>query len=231
MRVGFIHGVMNTDNMSICGETIDYGPCAFMDSYDPQTVFSSIDRNGRYSFENQREIGGWNIARFAESLISIVDPDEKSAIKLLNEALEEYNVIFEKEYNEMMAAKIGLTNPTDEDSTLVEELLELMKTNSLDYTNTFRNLRDRDISELTSWYEKWDSRSIDSNLMDSTNPAVIPRNHTVENAITQAGNFDNMEPLYEMLKAQKEPYSDAASPYFKNPPELVDENYKTYCGT
>jgi uncharacterized protein YdiU (UPF0061 family) len=231
MRVGFIHGVMNTDNMSICGETIDYGPCAFMDSYDPKTVFSSIDSNGRYSFENQREIGGWNLARFAESLISLVDSDEKRAIKQLNRTLEEYSVKFTKKYNEMMAAKIGLTNPTDEDVKLAEELLEIMKTNRLDYTITFRNLRDRDIIELNWWYEKWDRRSIDGKLMDSTNPAVIPRNHIVENAISQAGNDGNMVPLYEMIEAQKEPYSDSASQYFKNPPEVIDENYKTYCGT
>lgn len=231
LRVGFIHGVMNTDNMTISGETIDYGPCAFMDSYDPETVFSSIDRYGRYAFGEQMDIGGWNIARFAESLINLVHEEDETAISMLNEALESYNPLVEKRYNSMMAAKIGIANPTEDDVQLVKELLDLMKENALDYTTTFRNLWNRDIPELSEWYQKWEQRDIDTALMASSNPVVIPRNHVVEQALTEASKNNNLVPLYELMDACCNPYSEEVSDYFKNPPEAVDTCYKTYCGT
>ena len=231
MRVGFIHGVMNTDNMAISGETIDYGPCAFMDTYDPKTVFSSIDHNGRYSFENQRNIGGWNIARFAESLVTLIDSDEDKAITKLNKAMTHYSDYFDEKYNIMMAAKIGISEASSTTIELSSELLTLMDEHHLDYTTTFRNLVSSNLEELSSWYPKWKELEIDTALMDRTNPAVIPRNHIVENALTNGADHDNLTPLIELLKAQKTPYSNSSPDYFVSPPQEVASAYRTYCGT
>ncbi len=231
MRVGFIHGVMNTDNVSISGETIDYGPCAFMDHYDPQTVFSSIDRFGRYSFENQEGIAGWNLTRFAETLIPIVHDEDEIALNLVNEILDTYNEKFKEKYDAMMAAKIGITNPTVYDTELVSELLNTMKENKLDYTETFRNLPSSEIYELELWKDKWRERNVDLDLMNRTNPVVIPRNHIVEEALTEASEQNNQLPLQKLLDVLKNPYSESASDYFTRAPETVDACYKTYCGT
>ncbi len=231
LRVGFIHGVMNTDNMAISGETIDYGPCAFMDIYNPKTVFSSIDQFGRYSYENQKNMGGWNIARFAETLIPLIDKSEEVSLQLINEILEDYKVIFNKKYTKMMAAKIGLDNPMEQDVELINELLNTMEVNSLDYTKTFTNLLLKEEPTLDSWYKKWELRDINSQLMNRNNPAVIPRNHIVESVLNEASNSDNLNPLKDLLDVLSEPYNNDVLDYYKNPPETMDINYKTYCGT
>lgn len=231
MRVGFIHGVMNTDNVAVSGETIDFGPCAFMDSYDPETVFSSIDRFGRYSFENQENICGWNITRFAETLIPLVDSDEELSIHRINALLEEFSPLFKSRWLKMMGAKIGIADPADEDIHLIEELLERMHRAALDYTATFRNLYKKDQVELEGWYEKWEKFEIDTELMNRTNPAVIPRNHLVEEALTKAAELGDLTPLQDLYAVLSSPYDDAAPEIYKNSPAVVDSSYRTFCGT
>lgn len=231
LRVGFIHGVMNTDNMTISGETIDYGPCAFMDLYNPKTVFSSIDQFGRYSFENQKNIGGWNIARFAETLIPLVDNNEEVSLGLINEVLDMYKILFNKQYIKMMAAKIGLSNPVEQDIELINELLNIMEENHLDYTKTFRTLILKEEHTLKNWYKKWDLKDIDIELMNRNNPAVIPRNHIVESVLNEASINNNLVPLKELMDALSNPYKDNVLDFYKNPPKTVDNNYRTYCGT
>lgn len=200
--VGFIHGVMNTDNMTISGETIDYGPCAFMDSYDINTVFSSIDINGRYAYGNQPKIGVWNLTRFAESLLPLLDDDIDNAIKIAEEALSNYGKLYNEYYFNGMRAKLGLFNKEEEDENLILSLLTIMNKFKADYTNTFLNLTLGNLEEMSifksddfkKWYESWQARLAKQNksrdeikkLMQSNNPTVIPRNYIVENAIKAA---------------------------------------------
>jgi uncharacterized protein YdiU (UPF0061 family) len=231
LRVGFIHGVMNTDNMSISCETIDYGPCAFMDTYNPMTVFSSIDHYGRYSFENQKGIGGWNIARFSETLVPLIDSSETEAVNIINKILSEYQELFTQKYNAMMCQKIGIENPDSDDVKLFTDLLNSMNNEKLDYTTTFRNLKSESEPKLEKWYSQWKRHKIDYDLMDRVNPAVIPRNHIVELALKEASRNDNLELLNKLLNVLTTPYDDTADGYYRNPPEVVDYSYKTYCGT
>lgn len=238
LRVGFIHGVMNTDNVSISGETIDYGPCAFMDIYDPKTVFSSIDRSGRYSFENQKIIGGWNLARFAETLLPLIDSDAEVAMSLVNKILTRYTVIFNERWIKMMALKIGIKNPKKTDIDLINKLLLWMEQNKADFNKTFRSLTsdifltlvEKSDNNLKHWYEQWVKRKPDINLMKSYNPAVIPRNHIVEEVLSKACD-NNLKPLKTLLKNLSSPYSDIVDDYYKNPPDTVNKCYKTFCGT
>ena len=230
-RVGFIHGVMNTDNVSICGETIDYGPCAFIDNYNPNTVFSSIDHNGRYSFDNQKNIGGWNIARFAECLIPIISDNTDNSLKLVNEVLEKYKDLFNEKYKIMMAKKIGISSPDQNDFDLVDELLKIMKLNNMDYTKTFRNLHLKNETRLNEWFKKWELRNVDLLLLKQSNPAVIPRNYIVEEVLIEASENSNMVPFNKFLEVLSDPYVDKMDDFYKNPPVKVDENYKTFCGT
>ena len=206
MRVGFIHGVMNTDNMAISGETIDYGPCAFMDHYDPKTVFSSIDKFGRYSFSNQPPITKWNLARLAECLIPLIDKNEDAAIKIVTETIENFQNIYENKWLNMMRDKLGLLGEDKNDLKLINELLNWMETNQADYTNTFCRLMNINSSNdskykdtnFINWFKQWESRvlinngSIEKsiNLMKKNNPIVIPRNHKVEEALEAANNND-----------------------------------------
>ncbi len=245
MRVGFIHGVMNTDNMAISGETIDYGPCAFMDQYDPKTVFSSIDRFGRYAFSNQPSITKWNLVRFAESLIPLIDKNENKAIKLASELIDNFEHIYEEKWLNMMRDKLGLFGMDKDDKNLINNLLDWMKENKVDYTNTFCNLMNIHSDEVyennyfVDWKNKWKKRSEFNNstkekqikLMRKNNPIVIPRNHKVEEALTQAnkGNLDNFENLLNILK---NPYDkqDKIEEY-KIPAPPSNEKYQTYCGT
>ncbi|QIV95989.1 uncharacterized protein YdiU (UPF0061 family) [Allofrancisella inopinata] len=237
-RVGFIHGVMNTDNMTISGETIDYGPCAFMDKYDPETVFSSIDRNGRYAFANQAPIGGWNIARLAESLLSLISEDEKEAISLAEEALTKYSEIYKTKWQKMFLSKLGLASYQNEDESLISELLIEMYKNNLDYTNTFYNLSYQHFEALrkqglANWLDKWVSKApkVDTFDMRQVNPFVIPRNHQVEKAIKSAESGD-LGDFYNLNKALKHPYKfdKKYQSYMLEPTE--DQIVKaTYCGT
>ena len=246
--VGFIHGVMNTDNMTISGETIDYGPCAFMDSYDINTVFSSIDINGRYAYGNQPKIGVWNLTRFAESLLPLLDDDIDNAIKIAEEALSNYGKLYNEYYFNGMRAKLGLFNKEEEDENLILSLLTIMNKFKADYTNTFLNLTLGNLEEMSifksddfkKWYESWQARLAKQNksrdeikkLMQSNNPTVIPRNYIVENAIKAAVNNNDYSVINKFLEALKNPYdySNISEEYSKIP-EVPSYPYKTYCGT
>ncbi|MFB5283156.1 YdiU family protein [Peribacillus sp. Hz7] len=246
--VGFIHGVMNTDNMTISGETIDYGPCAFMDTYDPATVFSSIDREGRYAYGNQPYIGGWNLARFAESLLPLLHDDQEEAIKLAQNAMSAFGELYESHWLAGMKAKLGLFNEEAQDRSLIEELLSIMQKYRADYTNTFRALTFDTLEdtvlfgnpEFTQWYELWQARlgrqqesKADSHqLMRNSNPAIIPRNHRVEAALEAAvkqGDYSVMERLLQVLS---NPYahSPEQAEYATLPAEST-RPYRTFCGT
>ena len=245
MRVGFIHGVMNTDNMAISGETIDYGPCAFMDQYDPKTVFSSIDKFGRYAFSNQPPITKWNLARFAECLIPLIDKDEDTAIKIATELIDNFQNIYEEKWLNMMRDKLGLFGEDKNDLTLINKLLDWMKKNNADYTNTFCHLMGVEIDDqiyknddFKSWTNEWEKRlklnnSSDKHLelMKKTNPIVIPRNQKVEDALADADK-GNLETMNKLLKVLSNPYSDQENIIeFQKPTPIGNEKYQTFCGT
>ena len=245
MRVGFIHGVMNTDNMAISGETIDYGPCAFMDQYDPKTVFSSIDKFGRYAFSNQPPITKWNLARFAECLIPLIDKDEETAIKIATELIDNFQNIYEEKWLNMMRDKLGLFGDDKNDQILINKLLDWMKNNNADYTNTFCHLMGVELDDeiyknddFKDWYNEWQKRlklnnSSDKHLelMKKNNPLVIPRNHKVEEALTDADK-GNLETMNKFLKVLSNPYSVQENIIeFQKPAPISDEKYQTFCGT
>ncbi len=247
MRVGFIHGVMNTDNMAISGETIDYGPCAFMDAYHPGTVFSSIDQMGRYAFANQPVIAEWNFARLVETVLPLIDGHQKHAIEIAKSIIAEFPIRYKHKYIEMMSSKIGLIGQYPEDETLINQLLKWMKNNHADYTNTFRDLTQKEkpsgsyyeTNAFHQWYENWQMRLKKNNtsiqtalkLMKKVNPAIIPRNHQVEAALTAAIE-GNMNPFNKLLTALKDPYKDRASiTAYQSPPPPSERVYQTFCGT
>ena len=244
MRVGFIHGVMNTDNMSISGETIDYGPCAFMDSYNPKTVFSSIDKYGRYSFSNQPPITKWNLARFAECLIPLIDKEEDKAIKIATEVIDNFQNIYENKWLNMMRDKLGLFGEDQNDLKLINDLLNWMESNKADYTNTFcylMNIESNDNKynnlDFKKWLKKWEDRILINkgskeksiNLMRKNNPIVIPRNHKVEEAL-EAVNNDNLKLLNKLLVILKKPYNSQVNIMnYQSPSSNL--SYQTFCGT
>lgn len=246
--VGFIHGVMNTDNMTISGETIDYGPCAFMDTYDPKTVFSSIDTYGRYAYGNQPAIGGWNLARFAETLLPLLHDDDEQAVKLAQDEVSNFIDLYESNWLAGMRAKLGIFNEEQQDKSLIEELLDIMKRYNADYTNTFRSLTlDKredmelfDTEKFAQWYEKWQARldrqeeSKDSShqLMRNSNPAVIPRNHRVEEALEAAVNEGDYSVMERLLSVLSKPYAHSSeqNDYTTLPPPSSCA-YQTFCGT
>ena len=247
MRVGFIHGVMNTDNMSLAGETIDYGPCAFMDAYDPKTVFSSIDHLGRYSYMNQPKVAQWNLARFAETLLTLIDKDINKSVELAEELINKFPEVYQEKWLNMMRSKLGLFQAHESDVQLISDLLDWMVDNNADYTNTFRSLSqlEKPNSELykgekfQNWYKRWQNRlranseSIESSidLMKSSNPAVIPRNHKVEEAL-EAANIGNLKPFEDFVSILEKPYTErAALKAYKNPLKSGVADYKTFCGT
>ena len=242
MRVGFIHGVMNTDNMAVSGETIDYGPCAFMDHYNPETVFSSIDFNGRYAFYNQPVITQWNLLRFAECLLPFLNEEPKKAIEIAEETINKFGNYFKTSWLIMMSEKIGINSFEENDEKLIMNLLSIMEKNKLDFTNTFRNLdpsKESEIKELNDWNNSWKQRLIrqgndlkkSKQLMDKKNPYIIPRNHKVEEAL-EAANIGNFNEVEKILKALSCPYDnlDIYEEYSK-PPNKIDKDYKTFCGT
>jgi len=246
--VGFIHGVMNTDNMAISGETIDYGPCAFMDTYDPATVFSSIDQYGRYAYGNQPSIGGWNLARFAETLLPLLHDNKEKAIELAQDAISEYNDLYKNTYLLGMRSKLGIFNEEEDDQYLIENLLNMMQKYNADYTNTFSELTYDKLEntvlykteEFTKWYELWkarlerqqESQLLLNELMRQSNPAIIPRNHRVEEALEAAVNNDDFSVMEQLLDALSKPYANATdkSEYTKLPPKS-NCPYRTFCGT
>ncbi|MBV2089750.1 MAG: YdiU family protein [Candidatus Thiodiazotropha sp. (ex Ctena orbiculata)] len=248
LRVGFIHGVMNTDNTTISGETIDYGPCAMMGVYSPDTVFSSIDRAGRYAFGNQPAIAQWNMARFAETLLPLIHADEKQAIEIASRSLEAFGDLFNDCYQRMMARKIGITKADPSDAKLSSELLQCLQRKRLDYTESFDRLT-RSLSspvlaeqlsrELGDWYPKWQARlnaegalEQAQQIMRQMNPLVIPRNQQMEQVIrisTQQGDASTAEQFLEVLRS---PYTltDKTEPYQQTTPD-ADQGYQTFCGT
>ena len=248
MRVGFIHGVMNTDNMTISGETIDYGPCAFMDAYDPETVFSSIDHHGRYAYMNQPGITKWNLFKFAETLIPLIHDNEKKSIEIAQETVNKFNTLYEECWLNMMRSKIGLFGNEKEDKNLINNLLSWMKKNKTDYTNTFYLLTKQktqedkifDNSDFINWYKKWKIR-LEKNkktaesffdLMKNNNPVVIPRNHIVEKVLDSANNTLDLKPLNSLLEVLKKPYTDRSKiKNYQKPSVPNGKTYKTYCGT
>jgi len=246
--VGFIHGVMNTDNMALSGETIDYGPCAFMDAYDPATVFSSIDVQGRYAYGNQPYIAGWNLARFAETLLSLLHVNREEAVKLAQDSISDFIELYHRNWLAGMRSKLGIFNEEIEDESLIEGLLSVMQKYRADYTNTFRALTfDKpedtvlfDTTEFTQWHEQWQARlgrqqepkASSHQLMRNSNPALIPRNHRVEAALEAAvvqGDYSVMERLLEVI----------SNPYAHSPEQadystlsgLSPLPYRTFCGT
>ena len=247
MRVGFIHGVMNTDNMTVSGETIDYGPCAFMDHYHPQTVFSSIDQNGRYSYNNQPRITKWNLARFAECIIPLIDQDEQKAISIATETINNFEKLYEEKWLNMMRDKLGLFGEDRDDKHLIFELLTWMENNKADFTNTFCNLMDIQSikdpiyqnQEYLNWTAKWKKRLEKNNtekekyleLMRSVNPIFIPRNHKVEEALKDASE-NKLETLNQLLEVIKYPYKDNGMLMdYQRPMSNENGDYKTFCGT
>ena len=243
MHVGFIHGVMNTDNVAISGETIDYGPCAFMDAYDPAAVFSSIDRHGRYAYGNQPSITQWNLARFAETLLPLIHPVEATAIELATEAIKAFPGRYQHHWLAGMRRKLGLFNEVSGDVPLIGELLGWMHEEKKDYTNTFASLAKGTFGEaderFTGWHGRWQERlsrqpqsAAESTLLRQTNnPAFIPRNHLVEAALAaaQEGDAAPMDRLLEVLAA---PYDHSKeAPGFREPDASGGENYRTFCGT
>ncbi len=249
MLVGFVHGVMNTDNMALSGETIDYGPCAFIDAYDPATVFSSIDQHGRYAYGNQPRIAQWNLARLAETLLPVLHPDETPAIALATEAVQRFTARFQHHWIAGMRRKLGLFTEEPEDASLAEALLAWMHRTKADYTNTFAALAPGAPSaatdqmtgdaEFLQWHERWQSRlgrqpqtsAESAQLRRAHCPAFIPRNHLVEAALAAAeqGDLSVMERLLEVLAA---PYDyDRSAPEFRSPAPAGTAGYRTFCGT
>jgi uncharacterized protein YdiU (UPF0061 family) len=246
MRVGFIHGVMNTDNMTISGETIDYGPCAFMDTYDPKTVFSSIDQTGRYAYCNQPVITKWNLARFAECLVPLINKDQKKAIQVATEIINSFEKKYEEKWMNMMRDKLGLFGLDDKDKFLILDLLTWMHEKKADYTNTFCHLMNLDPKkdelfdndEFINWKKRWEERSTKNNntpkkcfeLMRNNNPLVIPRNHKIEEALSAAEQND-LKPLNKFLEILSKPYKEQTEILEYQSPAISNEKYQTFCGT
>jgi uncharacterized protein YdiU (UPF0061 family) len=245
--VGFIHGVMNTDNMAISGETIDYGPCAFMDVYDPTTVFSSIDTHGRYSYENQPKMAVWNLARFAETLLPFLHDDKNKAVSLAQEELAKFESLYQDHWLSGMRAKLGLYNNEVDDLSLIKDLLQLMQQHKADYTKTFQSLTfdKNDGQTLFSspdyyhWHDRWqarlgqqsNSKDESKELMKSHNPAIIPRNHRVEEAL-DATNEGDLSKMHQLLNALDNPYRyTPEQEEFSTLPAPEFCHYKTFCGT
>ena len=246
MRVGFIHGVMNTDNMTISGETIDYGPCAFMDTYDPKTVFSSIDQMGRYAYCNQPIITKWNLARFAECLVPLIDKNQDKAVKIATETINSFEKKYEEKWMKMMRDKLGLLGLDDKDKFLILDLLTWMHEKKVDYTNTFCNLMDLapkkdnlfDDNGFVNWKKRWVDRLSKNNssskkyleIMKKNNPLVIPRNHKVEEAL-EAAEKNDLKPITQLLEILKDPYTQKEDTTNYQTPSRSDEKYQTFCGT
>ncbi|PKO47740.1 MAG: YdiU family protein [Betaproteobacteria bacterium HGW-Betaproteobacteria-22] len=249
MNVGFMHGVMNTDNMSIAGETIDYGPCAFINIYHPETVFSSVDVNGRYAFGRQPKVAHWNLIRFAETLLPLIDVSEKKSITLAAECLDAFPAQFFAYWLAGMRKKLGLFNQEAEDQKLAEDLLMYMQKHQVDFTNGFRALGgDAEMHEamyqdagFQHWLRRWEARlarqkehiNQSKQLRRSANPSVIPRNHLVEEALAAAVDEADITQFHTLVAALADPYTDLDHPsrFMQPPGEVFDRQYKTYCGT
>jgi len=256
LHAGFIHGVMNTDNMSIAGETIDFGPCAFMDTYHPATVFSSIDQTGRYAYANQPPIAQWNLTRLAETLLPLLAVDQTSAVTAAQNAVDAFTGTFEEAYLSGLRRKLGLATPQPGDLELGQDLLRLMARGEADFTNTFRRLGDLSIvasendepvrrmfsdpAGFDAWAVVWRARIASENsqadarlsLMRAANPAFIPRNHRVEAVIQAAVNDADFGPFETLLKVLEKPFDDQPQyAAFSDPPAPEEIVHQTFCGT
>jgi uncharacterized protein YdiU (UPF0061 family) len=248
LMVGFIHGVMNTDNMALCGETIDYGPCAFMDTYDPNTVFSSIDHGGRYAYGRQPLIAQWNLARFAETLLPLIHEDPQKAVTMAGEAIAGFSDAFSQYWLAGMRAKLGLLTQEAEDRALVMALLDCMHRHGADFSNTFRDLASGALpqasmfrtADFEQWFERWqarlkrqpDSWEASRRLMNTHNPAVIPRNHRVEEALAAAVERADFSVMDKLLGVLAQPFQDPPEHegyHLPAPPSA--KPYRTFCGT
>jgi serine/tyrosine/threonine adenylyltransferase len=247
MHIGFIHGVMNTDNMAISGETIDYGPCAFMDIFSIEQVFSSIDSHGRYGYGSQAHAAHWNLTKLAESLLPLLHKSMDESLRLAERAIEGFGDEFNSAWISGMRAKLGLFDEEEEDFNLAQSLLEWMESSKADYTSTFRDLTYENLSKneiykssaFKKWYSLWQARLSRStktpklafSLMRKSNPVVIPYNHFVEDALS-AAEQNNMQPFLTLLSALKDPFTQSSSnKAFRHPPVAPNPNYKTFCGT
>jgi len=254
MHVGFIHGVMNTDNMAVSGETIDFGPCAFMDAFDPAAVFSSIDGQGRYAYGNQPHAAAWNIARFAETLLPIIDADLERAVALAGEVIATFAGRFAEHWHAGLRRKLGLSTQRDGDQELAEDLLNAMHRHGIDFTQTFRALCEAvadphsaqvrelfgNASDYVEWEQRWRARSaLESRLpieraeaMRRVNPAYIPRNHRIEQVIVAAVEREDFGPFEQLAKVLSQPYrSRATDEAYALPPQSNERVLQTFCGT
>lgn len=248
MRVGFIHGVMNTDNMSLAGETIDYGPCAFMNTYHPGTRFSSIDTQGRYAYGNQPRIAHWNLSCLAGAMLPLIDKNEQKAIEMAQAALNRFPELYQKSWITMMRKKLGWTGEDDGDELLINQLLDWMQGNQADYTNTFLGIQEGDFSleenladhGFQEWYQLWKKRATQGghspaelrDKMAAYNPVYIPRNHQVELALDIAAEHNDYGKFTELLSLLQQPYHHIkGKETYQSPPEDGDQGYRTFCGT
>ena len=252
MGVGFIHGVMNTDNMAVSGETIDYGPCAFMDAYDPATVFSSIDRGGRYAYRNQPGIAQWNLARLTECLLPLLGETEEAGLERGREILAGFSPLYHAAHLDLFRRKLGLLEAREGDAALLEDLLDRMAAGGADFTLTFRRLcdaaedpaRDGAVRDLfidptayDGWAPRWRARLAGEAgagrgaAMRAVNPALVPRNHRVEEAIAAAVERDDLAPFDRLATALAHPYDPPADPALYEPPAFDTSGYRTFCGT
>ena len=246
MRVGFVHGVMNTDNMALSGETIDYGPCAFIDAYDPSAVFSSIDQHGRYAFGKQPGIASWNLARLAEALLPVIDSDPERAVGRATEILEGFADRFRVEWLRQFRGKLGLLDEEPGDASLIEDLLRSMQEAGADFTRTFRRVNPLGTTPSDApgipadWQAQWMERlqrqrgtpSDAQACMDRHNPAVIPRNHGVESVLSEASDHGNLSPFRDLLEALRNPYAEPVTPSpLLEPPPPGTPRCRTFCGT
>ncbi len=246
MLVGFVHGVMNTDNMTISGETIDYGPCAFMEAFDPATVYSSIDQLGRYAYGNQPLVAEWNLARLAEAMLPLLHDDEEQAVPLAVEALGAFRRHYDAAWTSGMRIKLGLPAGPDDSATtsLVDDLLALLQKNSVDHTSFFRHLGAAargdgeparslflDLAAFDAWARRWRALAPDADVMDRTNPVYLPRNHLVEEALT-AGSEGDLNPLERLLDAVTRPFDERPGlERYAEPAPQDFGAYRTFCGT
>lgn len=256
MSVGFIHGVMNTDNMAISGETIDYGPCAFMDEFHPDKVFSSIDEMGRYAYSNQPRVGQWNLVCFAQCLLPLIDEDEQGAIAKAQEFVDAFPSLYQREYDQLFAEKLGFASPCEPSRQLVQDLLLVMATQQCDFTNTFRALskllpiadeRDdiflrqfTDDAGIADWLQRWRvlimERSTASDdpqsRMMHRSPAIVPRNHQIEKVIQSALDTGTFAEFHALNSALATPYLDSGDgSEFSTQPQENEKVRYTFCGT
>ncbi|WP_369812375.1 protein adenylyltransferase SelO [Alkalimonas delamerensis] len=253
MRLGFIHGVMNTDNTSISGETIDYGPCAFIDQYQADKVFSSIDRRGRYAYSNQPPIALWNLARLAECLLPLIAGDEKTAVELATKALQQFQPQYEALWLSQMATKVGITEPSPADKVLLDDYLHLLEQHQVDFTLGFRYLSDElrpaadskaqalfaNSAIFTEWRERWLTRLAQQPLshsdiaaqMDGVNPLLIPRNHLIAKAIDQAQDQGDLRFFQRLQQAWQTPFASTSDADLIAPPKTEEVVHRTFCGT